>query len=99
MSELSLVHRQLLSLRFQSCPYGRPLGVAVDCFFDKLVDKDARCGLAMYERRGTKDRLAVGRQTNVDLRVFATHVGRSVRATPYGVARPRSRSLARLECN
>jgi len=74
MSELSLVRRQLFSLRFQGCLYGRQLGVPVDRFFDEFVNKGAGRGLAMHERRRTKDRLAVGCKTNVDLRVFATHV-------------------------
>jgi len=88
VSELPFVRGQLFSPRFHGRLYGGQLGVSVDCFLDQLVNEGTG-GLVMYECRGTKDRLPLGRQTNVDLRVFATHVGRSVRATPYGVARSR----------
>ena len=87
MSELPFVRGCLLSSCFQGLLDRWQFCIPVDCFLHKLMNERARCGLVMYERRGTKDRLAVGRQTNVDLRVFATHVGGSVRATPYGVAR------------
>jgi hypothetical protein len=75
MSELSFVRGHLFGARFQSRLDGRQFGVLVDCFFDKLVNERARRGLVMHKRRGTKDRLAIGRQTNIDLRVFATHLG------------------------
>ena len=78
MSELPFIRGRLFGARFQSCLYSRQLGVPVDCFLHKLMNERARRGLAMHECRGTKDRLAVGRQTNVDLRVFATHGGESV---------------------
>ncbi len=97
MSELPFVRGYLFGARLQSSLDSRELGIPVDCFFDKLVNERARRGLVMHECRGTKDRLAVGRQTNVDLRVFATHGGESVRATPYGVARCQESSSTRVQ--
>jgi hypothetical protein len=74
MSELPLVRGQLFSLCSQCCLYSRLFGVPVNCFFDQLMNNDASRGLVMHECRGTKDCLAVGCQSNINLRVFATHM-------------------------